>query len=113
LSGRVWEIRIATDDAENMKAMVDLQWACIQIDTMSGAAGSPDFLTDRPWDYNDDGLSAWHAEGSRSRYKSREVSSGEPSVRSPNAPAENNPPHPPTDPESHETSEKRPKMSPE
>ncbi|EFX06562.1 hypothetical protein CMQ_6883 [Grosmannia clavigera kw1407] len=31
-------------DAYNMKAMLDLQWACINIASMSGASGSADFL---------------------------------------------------------------------
>lgn len=34
----------ALTDACNMKAMLDLQWACINIACMSGAAGSDDFL---------------------------------------------------------------------
>ncbi|CAK7224194.1 hypothetical protein SCUCBS95973_005437 [Sporothrix curviconia] len=31
-------------DALDMKAMLDLQWACIRLASMSGAAGSDDFL---------------------------------------------------------------------
>jgi len=54
-SGRIFEIRMgpseklemsAQEMAENMKAMLDFQWACIQISVMSGAAGSPEFLED-------------------------------------------------------------------
>ncbi len=40
------------EDARKMKEMVDLQWACIQVATMSGAAGCPEFLID--WDKEDD-----------------------------------------------------------
>jgi len=35
---------MAPEEAENMRAMVDIQWAFIQIAAMSGAAGSADFL---------------------------------------------------------------------
>jgi hypothetical protein len=54
----------AQNMAENMKAMLDLQWACIQISVMSGAAGSPEFLEDDD-DDDDDGtdsrVRAWLA----------------------------------------------------
>jgi hypothetical protein len=43
LSGHTLKIQMATEDALNMKAMIDLRWACIQMATMSGAAGWPDF----------------------------------------------------------------------
>ncbi len=39
-----------------MKAMIDLQWACNQIATMSGAAGFADSLID-PFTEGDDGQS--------------------------------------------------------
>ncbi|KAL7622009.1 hypothetical protein AAE478_007510 [Parahypoxylon ruwenzoriense] len=62
LSGRTLDIQMATEDIKKMKTMVDLQWACIQIATMSGAAGCPDFLIkDDEDDYNDACLSAWFA----------------------------------------------------
>lgn len=66
-SGCVVEIQLTTDKdisaadkAKNMKAMVDLQWACIQIATMSGAAESPDFLK-KPRDKNAEFWNSWWA----------------------------------------------------
>ncbi len=40
-------------DAKNMKEMIDLQWVCISLATMSGAAGDPGFLVD-PFDSDPD-----------------------------------------------------------
>ena len=48
-TGRVFELHMSLEEAENMKTMVDLQWACIQIASMSGAADWDDFF-DRPED---------------------------------------------------------------
>lgn len=65
-SGRIFEIRMgpseklemsAQEMAEKMKAMLDFQWACIQISVMSGGAGSPEFLEDDDED-NDDATDA-------------------------------------------------------
>lgn len=53
-SGQTVEIRLPAADASNMQAMIDIQWACIQLATMSGAAGSPDFLVDSDDDEDDD-----------------------------------------------------------
>lgn len=36
-------------DAAKMKALIDLQWACLRIASMSGSAGDPEFLKD-DWD---------------------------------------------------------------
>jgi hypothetical protein len=55
-SGHVFEIQMPAQDAENMKAMLDFQWACIQISVMSGAAGWPDFLAEDDDDDDDDAL---------------------------------------------------------
>ncbi|OAA58622.1 hypothetical protein SPI_06695 [Niveomyces insectorum RCEF 264] len=63
------------EEATQMRGVLDVQWACIQIACMSGAAGSPEFLTE--WDVasddDDDGNlagspshlseSEWEAEG--------------------------------------------------
>jgi len=72
-SGRVFNIRLTTDrtptdnrsqpttarqKAENMKVMIDLQWASIQIATMSGAAGDPEFLGEDD-DSDDDGMGSY------------------------------------------------------
>ena len=53
LSGHTLNMQMATDDAINMKVMIDLQWACIQIATMSGAAGWPDFWVEED-DHDDE-----------------------------------------------------------
>ncbi|KAK0636722.1 hypothetical protein B0T17DRAFT_88453 [Bombardia bombarda] len=45
-SGHTFEIFMEKADARKMKAMVDIQWACIQLASMSGAAGCPEFLID-------------------------------------------------------------------
>lgn len=37
---------MSAGDADKMKAMVDVQWACMQIASMSGAAGNPEFLVE-------------------------------------------------------------------
>ncbi|CAK7243429.1 MAG: hypothetical protein STHCBS139747_004951 [Sporothrix thermara] len=51
-SGQVFEVAAQRlEDAEKMKAMLDFQWACLQIASLSGAAGDPDFLFDS---YNGD-----------------------------------------------------------
>ncbi len=41
------------EDAHRMKDMLDIQWACIRIASMSGAAGNPSYTHD-PDDDNDD-----------------------------------------------------------
>ncbi|KAL1855871.1 hypothetical protein VTK73DRAFT_8451 [Phialemonium thermophilum] len=46
LSGRTVYIRLPTEEAFQMKAMVDVQWACIQLATLSGAAEEPIFWLD-------------------------------------------------------------------
>lgn len=43
-SGRVAELRMPRVDAEDMRVMVELQWACIRIAGMAGGMGSRDFL---------------------------------------------------------------------
>ncbi len=45
-SGHVFELSMEIGDARKMKQMVDLQWAMIQLATMSGAAGDPEFLAE-------------------------------------------------------------------
>lgn len=46
VSGQEFEVVVDTaDDAENMREMVNDQWACVRIAAMSGAAG-PDDLSD-------------------------------------------------------------------
>ncbi len=45
-SGHTFDISMEAEDAVKMKSMLDLQWASIQLATMSGAAGSPEFLVD-------------------------------------------------------------------
>ena len=57
-TGHVVDISMSTmQDGLNMKAMVDVQWACICLASMSGAAGDPDFLRDND-DYDDYNLNA-------------------------------------------------------
>ncbi|EPE06622.1 hypothetical protein F503_02750 [Ophiostoma piceae UAMH 11346] len=52
-TGHVVEISISTmQNGLNMKAMIDVQWACVCLANMSGAAGDPDFLRD-PYDDDD------------------------------------------------------------
>ncbi len=46
-SGHTFELSMKREDAPKMKQMVDLQWASIQLATMSGAAGQPEFLVHR------------------------------------------------------------------
>ncbi|EFX00857.1 hypothetical protein CMQ_1938 [Grosmannia clavigera kw1407] len=54
-TGRVFSTgAMSEDEAGKMRAMLDIQWACIQIACMSGAAGSPDFLIDSDDDDDDD-----------------------------------------------------------
>ncbi|EPE07861.1 hypothetical protein F503_00583 [Ophiostoma piceae UAMH 11346] len=60
LTGATATIRMPLQDAIKMKAMIDLQWACLSIASMSGAAGAPDFL--REWDDDDDADAAKCAE---------------------------------------------------
>lgn len=48
-TGHVVELHMPPEDAENMKTMVDMQWACIQVASMSGAADWDDFF-ERPED---------------------------------------------------------------
>ena len=43
-TGRVVEIRMPSTDAQKMQAMIDLQWACLPIASMSGAADWEDFF---------------------------------------------------------------------
>lgn len=43
-SGRVAELRMPRGDAEDIRAMVELRWACIRIAGMAGAVGCRDFL---------------------------------------------------------------------
>jgi hypothetical protein len=43
LSGHKFQITMTSEDAAKMKAMVDFQWACVNIANMSGAAGWPAF----------------------------------------------------------------------
>ncbi len=45
-TGHTFQIAMAKEDAYNMSEMVKLQWACLQLATMSGAAGDPEFLID-------------------------------------------------------------------
>ncbi len=47
VSGQSFEVVLDTlEDAMKMKKMVDIQWACITIAAMSGAAGPDDFSDD-------------------------------------------------------------------
>ncbi|KAL1903023.1 hypothetical protein Sste5346_000936 [Sporothrix stenoceras] len=49
-SGHVINIAMPSmEDGVRMKAMLDIQWACIRIASMSAAAGDPEFLKD-PFD---------------------------------------------------------------
>ncbi|KAI2615692.1 hypothetical protein GGR54DRAFT_265245 [Hypoxylon sp. NC1633] len=45
-SGHTFEVSLEKEDAYNMKVMIDIQWACIQLASMSGAAGCPEFIID-------------------------------------------------------------------
>jgi len=79
---------MASEDAPKMRTMIELQWACLQIGSMSGAAGAPDFLTDHDYFDEEDqflgtleeplwevqGVKKQFAAGSRSREASREAS---------------------------------------
>lgn len=58
-----------------MRAMLDIQWACVRIASMSGAAGSPDFLIDSDDDDNDGEPVGSPAPLSESESESVEVSS--------------------------------------
>ncbi|EPE07153.1 hypothetical protein F503_07804 [Ophiostoma piceae UAMH 11346] len=50
-SGAMFSVPLSVlADAHNMKAMLDLQWACINIACMSAAAGSDDFLAADEYD---------------------------------------------------------------
>ncbi|SPN99153.1 uncharacterized protein DNG_02188 [Cephalotrichum gorgonifer] len=64
-TGRVVELRMPLQDAEDMRAMVDLQWACVQIASMSGAAGQDDFLEDPDDDYYEDLMAVWFEQQQR------------------------------------------------
>ncbi len=55
-SGHIFEIDTTVEDAWKMREMINLQWACLQIATMSGAAGDPAFLYDSDDDDEDGGL---------------------------------------------------------
>jgi len=121
-SGHVLQIQMSTDEdmtatekAQNMKAMVDLQWACIQIASMSGAAGSPDFLVEPPSDDEDDWLTTCYEQRQRPyrATESHEISPGKhPVVAPPDVPAANMPLRTHMDTESRETPlEKGPETS--
>lgn len=103
-SGRVIEISMDTEDAIKMKAMVDLQWACIQIASMSGAAGSPDFFTEPfPEDEDAEFFDAWYSGESNLHFASSEASPDRSHASSPDIAAEDMPIRPQTEPESHKT----------
>ncbi|KAF5588049.1 hypothetical protein FPANT_6704 [Fusarium pseudoanthophilum] len=50
-SGKLIYIRMETEDANRFKDMIDMQWGCILITVLSGAAGSPQLLANK--DSND------------------------------------------------------------
>lgn len=48
LSGHTFHVEMPPEDAERFKDMLDLQWVCIVIAALSGAAGRPHLLPDHP-----------------------------------------------------------------
>lgn len=60
-TGHIVELQMSLEEAENIKAMVELQWACLQIASMSGAAGWNDFLEDPDDDNYGDPVREWLA----------------------------------------------------
>ncbi|KAH7164680.1 hypothetical protein DER46DRAFT_661808 [Fusarium sp. MPI-SDFR-AT-0072] len=46
ISGRVIRLRLPTEDVPKLQTVLDLQWACVNIATMAGSAGWPEFLPD-------------------------------------------------------------------
>lgn len=54
-TGQLFRVTLSSmADAYNMKIMLDLQWSCIKIASMSGAADSAIFLAGDDNDYDDD-----------------------------------------------------------
>ncbi|KAI7761875.1 hypothetical protein LZL87_004182 [Fusarium oxysporum] len=46
ISGRVIKLRLPTEDVPKLQTVLDLQWACVNIATMAGSAGWPEFPPD-------------------------------------------------------------------
>ncbi|KAJ4271932.1 hypothetical protein NW762_000641 [Fusarium torreyae] len=64
-SGHVFYVVMPDKDALKFKAMMDLQWACIVVAGMSGAAGSPDLLIDPDDDELELRTESWVAQQAR------------------------------------------------
>ncbi|KAF9764667.1 hypothetical protein IL306_002764 [Fusarium sp. DS 682] len=55
-SGKLIHIRMQKEDAFHFKDMIDMQWGCILITALSGAAGSPQLLSNKD---SDDRVMQW------------------------------------------------------
>lgn len=64
LSGHRFQNTMANEEAGKMKAMIDLQWACVNIASMSGAADWPPFTDDDEDGEDDARVSVWVQETS-------------------------------------------------
>lgn len=76
-SGQIIKIYMAFDDCMKMEAMVDLQWTAIQIATMAGAAGDPDFFDQEDSPYFKLKVEMWLGDraSKRAHMRKRETSS--------------------------------------
>ncbi|KAH7178410.1 hypothetical protein DER46DRAFT_676198 [Fusarium sp. MPI-SDFR-AT-0072] len=55
-SGKLIHIRMQNEDASRFKDIIDMQWGCILITALSGAAGSPELLSNKD---SDDKVMQW------------------------------------------------------
>ncbi|KAF4943089.1 hypothetical protein FSARC_15055, partial [Fusarium sarcochroum] len=55
-SGQIFHVQMEEEDAFKFKDMVDVQWACILVAALCGAAGSPELLSNND---PDDSVMQW------------------------------------------------------